>query len=265
MVQPEVITETVKQDLRFAGRQRQTVYRYLSSVAPFFTRLWFDETALQQQGWLDGLADAGRGNTFYFTVREQPLVLRHFRRGGMMRHISHRRYPYQPFEYTRAVREFETLRILHESGLPVPKPYACQVQFGWLSYQASLVMQRLPGDTLATRFLAGRLSDTIWEQVGRVLASFHAAGVYHADLNAHNILIDSLQRVSLLDFDRARLRATPKKRVLSSWPQKNLQRLHRSLTKISQQSDDVPGCMQSLETGFPQLQHAWQRAFQSAD
>jgi 3-deoxy-D-manno-octulosonic acid kinase len=60
-----------------------------------------------------------------------------------------------------------------------------------------------------------------------MIAKFHHAGVDHADLNAHNILLDAAQRVSVIDFDRGRLR-TP-----GSWRLRNLRRLHRSLLKIA--------------------------------
>jgi 3-deoxy-D-manno-octulosonic acid kinase len=46
-------------------------------------------------------------------------------------------------------------------------------------------------------------------------------------LNAHNILLDGSQGISVIDFDRGRLRAPGR------WTSRNLRRLHRSLAKIS--------------------------------
>jgi 3-deoxy-D-manno-octulosonic acid kinase len=60
-----------------------------------------------------------------------------------------------------------------------------------------------------------------------VSARLHGAGVDHADLNAHNILLDTHGAVSVIDFDRGRLRGA------GTWPEQNLRRLHRSLLKIS--------------------------------
>jgi Ser/Thr protein kinase RdoA (MazF antagonist) len=54
----------------------------------------------------------------------------------------------------------------------------------------------------------------------------HEYGVWHADLNAHNILVAGGAGVSLIDFDRARRRAA------GSWREANLERLHRSLDKV---------------------------------
>jgi hypothetical protein len=50
--------------------------------------------------------------------------------------------------------------------------------------------------------------------------------VWHADLTAHNILLDAAGVPYLLDFDRGRLRAPGR------WRVGNLARLQRSLRKI---------------------------------
>jgi 3-deoxy-D-manno-octulosonic acid kinase len=51
--------------------------------------------------------------------------------------------------------------------------------------------------------------------------------VFHADLNAHNVLLDAADRVWLVDFDRGELRAR------GAWTHANLARLERSLVKVS--------------------------------
>jgi 3-deoxy-D-manno-octulosonic acid kinase len=56
----------------------------------------------------------------------------------------------------------------------------------------------------------------------------HARGVQHADLNAHNILLDHLHKVFVLDFDRGRLRRHGR------WEWQVLARLERSLQKVTQ-------------------------------
>ena len=57
--------------------------------------------------------------------------------------------------------------------------------------------------------------------------SLHRAGVDHADLNAHNILLDAANGVSVIDFDRGRLR------VPGVGARGICARLQRSLSKIS--------------------------------
>jgi 3-deoxy-D-manno-octulosonic acid kinase len=68
-----------------------------------------------------------------------------------------------------------------------------------------------------------------WRAVGRCIRRFHDAGVYHADLNAHNVLLAG-SVVYVLDFDRGRYRAP------GTWQAANLARLRRSLDKLARQS-----------------------------
>jgi 3-deoxy-D-manno-octulosonic acid kinase len=67
--------------------------------------------------------------------------------------------------------------------------------------------------------------------MGELVARFHAANVYHADLTAHNIQINSHDELFLLDFDRGRIMSGQ-----GAWSERNLNRLHRSFSKISSDS-----------------------------
>nr|AIA86950.1 CAZy families GT30 protein [uncultured Idiomarina sp.] len=58
----------------------------------------------------------------------------------------------------------------------------------------------------------------------------HEAGVWHADLNAHNILLDTAGQPWLIDFDRARDYGEPLAHQLRV---ANMQRLRRSLEKVA--------------------------------
>lgn len=77
--------------------------------------------------------------------------------------------------------------------------------------------------------------------IGQTLAAFHGEGVHHADLNAHNILLDSVSGAPagavptayLLDFDRGCIRRR------GPWENDVLARLRRSLEKIKGQRPDV--------------------------
>lgn len=66
-----------------------------------------------------------------------------------------------------------------------------------------------------------------WAAVGKALRRMHDAGVYHADLNAHNLLLGNDGRVYLVDFDRARRRTQA-----PGWRRANLDRLQHSLDKL---------------------------------
>jgi len=71
----------------------------------------------------------------------------------------------------------------------------------------------------------GQVALSVWQAIGDVIARMHLAGIWHADLNAHNILVTDTGEVSLIDFDRAR-EVQPGSECLD-----NLDRLKRSVIK----------------------------------
>ena len=116
---------------------------------------------------------------------------------------------------------------------------------------------RLPGRTLAER-LDARGADAPapipWAGVGRCIARFHARGVRHADLNAHNVLLDG-DDVHLIDFDRATRRRVPAGGAPARWQRDNVARLRRSLRKLAARA----GRAFDAE-GFARLERAWRDA-----
>jgi 3-deoxy-D-manno-octulosonic acid kinase len=80
---------------------------------------------------------------------------------------------------------------------------------------------------VAARLARAAIPEPCWRAIGAVIARLHRFGVDHADLNAHNILLDAHGAVSVIDFDRGRLREP------GAWARGNLQRLRESLLKIS--------------------------------
>ena len=95
---------------------------------------------------------------------------------------------------------------LYRAGLPVPAPIAARYRRNGLFYTADLITQRLEGsESLAAKLARGPISLTQWIAIGRCIRRFHDAGVHHADLNAHNILLAD-EQVHLIDFDRCQLR-----------------------------------------------------------
>ena len=87
---------------------------------------------------------------------------------------------------------------------------------------------RLTGTiTLSEQLTRQALPREEWARLGRLLRRFHREGVFHADLNANNILLDAKGGLFLIDFDRGRLRPPDPK-----WQQANLARLRRSLDKL---------------------------------
>lgn len=207
-------------------------WRHQENSSPLFNPIVFDEIRLIQQGLISGQAVAGRGNTFFLNLDGQPLVLRHYRRGGLVRKVSAKRYFYTGLAQTRAMLEFDILQQMHDRQLPVPKPYACRVAKHGIVYEASIVTHRLEGKTLAQQLLVSALADEVWIKIGQTLARFHAEGIYHADLNAHNILVSNEGVVSLIDFDRARYRAFNACPSNEQWCLASMNRLQRSIKKV---------------------------------
>ena len=177
----------------------------------------------------------GRGSVAILRSADERWVLRHYLRGGWAAKFATDRYLWTGADRTRSFAEWRLLAKLYRSGLPVPAPIAARYARKGLTYRADLITEYLPGlRTLAEAITGGSLGEAEWRQTGATIASFHHAGVHHADLNAHNILLNvegqAPAPVYVLDFDRGRIRAR------GAWEESVLQRLHRSLEKIRSQS-----------------------------
>lgn len=192
----------------------------------------------------------GRGEVRYLCLTFAEAVLRQYQRGGLVARVSRDWYLWLGTEATRPFREFRLTAALYVQGLPVPCPLAARYLRSGLGYRASLITERIRNaDTLADRLRAGRPID--WAAVGQLIARFHRRGLWHADLNAHNVLIDADDRLWLIDFDRGRLRLPAE-----SWMRGNLDRLQRSLIKLGAQA-----LVEGFSTrAWPQLLEAYDRA-----
>jgi 3-deoxy-D-manno-octulosonic acid kinase len=172
----------------------------------------------------------GRGSAWFVASGARQWALRHYRRGGFIARFSQDRYVWAGEDRVRAFAEWRLLDLLSRRGLPVPKPVAARYQRSGLLYRCDLITQRIVGARpLSETLKDGAISESTWRAVGAAVAGLHRAGVDHADLNAHNILLDTRGAVSVIDFDRGRLRAP------GAWALRNLQRLRRSLAKISRE------------------------------
>jgi 3-deoxy-D-manno-octulosonic acid kinase len=170
----------------------------------------------------------GRGTVAFIHDGERRWVLRHFRRGGFVARLLGDRYLWTGANRTRAFREWRLLRDLRAAGLPVPAPVAARYERDGLFYRADLVTAELPTRrTLAQALSDGALDSATWRAVGACIGRLHAHGAYHADLNAHNLLLGEDGTVYVLDFDRGRRRSR------GGWEQAVLERLQRSLCKVT--------------------------------
>jgi len=181
----------------------------------------------------------GRGSAWFISAPDRPWVLRHYRRGGFIARFADDGYVWAGEARVRAFAEWRLLHALTAHGLPVPKPIAARYRRRGLLYRCDLITYRIVGaDPLSTILARGVLSEHVWREIGATVGRLHAAGVDHADLNAHNILLDAADRVTVIDFDRGRLRGNlDQLPSAGSWTATNLSRLRRSLVKIAR---DLP-------------------------
>ncbi len=180
----------------------------------------------------------GRAAVCYLSINNHAMVLKHYFRGGLIASLTKDCYLGRDVENSRAFRECRLLIQMFELGLPVPLPVAAHVKKGMFCYRADLITQEIK--QAAT--LADVLSDTSitaeqWKKIGHCIKLFHQHNVYHADLNARNILLtgssSATADVYLIDFDNSEIRAGGE-----NWKQKNLARLQRSLLKFKKNKNN---------------------------
>jgi len=133
----------------------------------------------------------GRGGVY----RVGDVVLRPYRRGGLVRHLNAAIYPAPD----RFAREYRVHRALWEAGFPTVEP------LGW-AHRA-----RLWGceGVFLTRFAGGTPWPRAWDEaalprVRALLEALCAWGLYAPDLNATNFQVLPGGEVLALDWDKAR-------------------------------------------------------------
>ena len=207
----------------------------LGNLPPNAEEMLFDPEYWRRRGELTEVS-RGRGSAWFIASGARQWALRHFRRGGFIARLWQDCYVWAGENRVRAFAEWRLLALLAERGLPVPKPVAARYQRSGLVYRCDLITQRIANaEPLSAVLARGVIAEARWRAVGAAIAGLHRAGVDHADLNAHNILIDAKGTVSIIDFDRGRVRAP------GTWAARNLQRLRRSLVKIGHFSEESWG------------------------
>lgn len=199
---------------------------YDANAIAHFSPKMLDGDYWQQHDAIVGSAQ-GRGTTWFIAHKSQQWVLRHYYRGGLVGRLIKDSYLFLGLEKTRAIQEFTLLQLMQRLALPAPAPIACRIMRSGIFYRADLLSQRIENaHDLVALLTQQPLSADIWRNIGVTIAKFHQQGIYHHDLNAHNILLDNQEKVWLIDFDRGEQRA-----LNASWLQQNMARLLRSFRK----------------------------------
>ncbi len=185
----------------------------------------------------------GRGTVYFRSLPTQAgncnVVVKQYRRGGMVRHFNKNLYWHGHYSQSRAWLEFKLLVKMTVLGLPVPTPVAARAKRTFLHlYESTIITQEIEqSETLADclKQHSGQSVDhALWQKTGETIKRFHTANIYHADLNASNILISGNDQIYLIDFDKGQL--LPDNRT--NWKRGNLDRLQRSLLKYQRNNDN---------------------------
>ena len=188
---------------------------------------WFiDTTALAKDADAGGVAAAKEMNAVATSTsnkkcEDQTLpilhaVLRQYRRGGMVAKLSRSHYVWGGAEQTRSWMELRLLQQMYNAGLPVPRPLAAYYKQSLGFYKAAILTQTIPNSQPLVAVLQQSLDDDklltkLAGRVAKAIAAMHDFGVWHADLNAFNIMVDDQIKVWLLDFDKSRYRSKEKR------------------------------------------------------
>ncbi|MBE9567919.1 MAG: 3-deoxy-D-manno-octulosonic acid kinase [Proteobacteria bacterium] len=187
-----------------------------------------NQQAQQNNSPAESSPGIGRARVVYFHHEGRALVLKHYYRGGAVARILKDQYLGFSIEKSRAFKEWRLLKKMRKLALPVPDAVAAHVQKNLFFYRADLITEKVAdSQTLADILSERKLPPEMWSKIGATIKLFHLHDIYHADLNARNILLTDDAEVYLIDFDNSYIRTGS-----ASWKMANLSRLKRSLMKF---------------------------------
>ncbi|MGQ8364178.1 3-deoxy-D-manno-octulosonic acid kinase [Glaciecola sp. 1036] len=189
----------------------------------------FDPDFLAENGMVIKV-QSGRGKVFFFQLSDNQLVLRHYRRGGLVAKFSEDKFIWQGIENTRAFKELYILNLIQKQDILAPQPVAAKVQKKGPFYTCDILTKAIPETKELHQVLQEQIfSSQGWIAIGKQIRRLHNANVWHPDLNVKNILIDKQEQVFLIDFDKCKVRND------GNWKSDNLARLQRSILKQKNQ------------------------------
>lgn len=169
---------------------------------------------LQLQDAAAGLPAAfGRGGV----VRAGDLVLRPYRRGGLIRFFNDRTY----LDPRRFRQELEVHRALWEAGFPTVEPLGIAYRRHGLGAEGVLITRYAEGTPWPRNWGSPRALPALQEAIEALIAW----RLWSPDLNATNVLVGD-QGILLLDWDKARWTNADDLR------ERYRERLSRSLRKL---------------------------------
>lgn len=202
--------------------------------------------ALSSHGTLHAWAAARAGGSTFAgrgTVHSVPApvpgpdgrdrwAVRHYRRGGAMASLLDDRYLH--IGRPRPFRELAASDTARSRGLPIPAVVAGAVYPAGIHYRCDLITEVVPDARTLARVLHETDGTRAWldalASAGHLIDELGEAGVFHVDLNAHNVVLrdGDPEDAWVLDLDRARIRSHP----WESAKERMRARLTRSVVKV---------------------------------
>lgn len=208
----------------------------------FVLRSYEGKRAMVRHEWADAIAAAlfegrgcepagrgGRGSLLRFSYAGGTGLIRRYLRGGLFRWVLRDAYVLR----NRPLRELRLHLGLYDEGLAVPVPLGAVWERRGLCLSGAIATGEVDAVDLLDYLQGHGAGDgTVLRECGRLIRRMHDCGVFHADLQAGNILVGG-EGPYLIDFDKATRRAALD-RVKRA---RNLFRLRRSLEKNGLTSD----------------------------
>ena len=195
----------------------------------------------------------GRGASQKIIIDDAQYVLRHYLRGGLVAKLLKDQYLWTGLKRTRPFQENEIVELASAHKLPVAPVAAFRVERSGLYYRAAIITAFIENrGTLAEVLTRSALDAIHWRELGLLIRRLHQAGIYHADLNANNILLGENNAFYLIDFDKAQRMPTDSDRG-----EQNVQRLKRSLDKIALQRQQSSQLFYFREADWARLMVAY--------
>jgi hypothetical protein len=210
------------------GRRELVIHRDIESHAA---------RIMQRLGELATSADAGAGNrqsAFPLTLDDGvELFARRCRRGGLIASLLSDLYVgIVPRPFTELSVTVEAMR----RGIPVAEPMGAMVDWVGPALYRGFFLTRAVGGMTLWEFIKTdddlTVRTHVLEQARASIAAMHDKGLFHADLNLHNLIVTRAGEsftVVIIDLDKARLFDSP---VSHAMRLANAARLTRSARKL---------------------------------
>jgi 3-deoxy-D-manno-octulosonic acid kinase len=154
------------------------------------------------------------------------VVIKHYRRGGLLRYFIKQRY--LKLGKTRAQIEFELLQVVRNLGINAPEPVAYAHRSG-IFYQAWLVSRAIkdPRSLALLSLKDEEKAHMVMESVIGQISLLIQNDILHVDLHPGNIVVDGADQIYIVDFDKGQIYHGSRKKLRNRY----LTRWQRAVTK----------------------------------